>query len=183
MKTLSITCNDVTRESLLKMAEEIPGAWIGIRIAAYLLILDGWKSSHVGKLFDVSRWTVVKWIRKADQEGIEAIKDKPRIGRPTKFNEEVQKKLEDALSKSPKEFGISRVRWDGIVVVEYLKRFHHITIHVRHAQRWIRNLGYSLRQPIYRFVQATNEGVEEFRSEIKKTSVNQRKRGERGNSV
>ncbi len=172
MKALSITCKDVNRESLLRMAEEIPGAWIGIRIAAYLLILDGWKSSHVSKLFDVSRWTVVKWIHKANQDGVESIKDKLRIGRPTKFNKDVQKKLEEALSKSPKEFGISRIKWDGVVVVEYLKRFHYITIHVRHAQRLIRNLGYSLRQPLYRFVQARNEGIEEFHNGIKKTSIN-----------
>lgn len=182
MKALSIEHKDITRESLLRMAEEIPGAWVGIRIVACLLILSGWKSSQVAELFGLTRWSVVKWIHKANSEGIDAVKDKPRPGRPSKFAKDLQKELEEALSKSPKEYGISRVRWDGVVVVEYLRRFHNVTIHVRHAQRWIRNLGYSLRQPIYQFAQATKEGVEEFRNEVKKTSIGSGKRGKRGNT-
>jgi len=36
--------------------------------------------------------------------------------------------------------------------------------------RLIKKLGYSLRRPMYRFVQAKQEGVEEFRTTLKKTS-------------
>ncbi len=68
MKALSITNTNVTSESLLQMAEEIPGAWIGIRIAAYLLLLSGWKSSQVAFLFGITRWSVVKWIYKANEK-------------------------------------------------------------------------------------------------------------------
>ena len=49
MKALTITNEAVTREALLEMAEKIPGAWIGIRIAALLLLLEGWKSSQSGQ--------------------------------------------------------------------------------------------------------------------------------------
>ena len=155
MRALTIEHSEITRESLLGMAEGIRGAWIGIRIAGYLLLLSGWKSTQVAELFGLSRWAVVKWIRKANLKGLEGIKDSARPGRPSQFDDELRKELDEALSKSPKEFGIQRVRWDGVVVAEYLKRFYGIEIHVRHAQRWIRNLGYSLRQPIYRYVQAT----------------------------
>ncbi len=85
------------------------------------------------------------------------------------------REVEEVLSKSPKEFEIQRVRWDGVVLVEYLKRTHHIKIHVRHAQRLIRKAGYSLRQPIYRFVQASRKGVRKFRNELKKTPDGYRK--------
>ena len=47
MKALTITNEAVTREALLEMAEKIPGAWVGIRIAALLLLLEGWKSSEL----------------------------------------------------------------------------------------------------------------------------------------
>ncbi|PIX25864.1 MAG: hypothetical protein COZ69_02040 [Deltaproteobacteria bacterium CG_4_8_14_3_um_filter_45_9] len=65
--------------------------------------------------------------------------------------------------------GLKRNRWDGVVVVEYLERIHGVRLKVRQAQRWIRQLGFSLRQPIYRYAQATTEGVEEFRKTVKKT--------------
>jgi transposase len=171
MKALEITNKSVTRENLLKMAEKIPGAWIGLRIAAMLLILEGWKSTQVAALFDVSRWSVVKWIQKANELGIQGVNEGQRPGRPSQMSDDIEKDLEKALSQDPREFGLKRNRWDGVVVVEYLERVHGVKIKVRQAQRWIRRLGFSLKMPIYKYVQATTEGVEEFEKTLKKTSV------------
>ncbi len=183
MKALSLDHPNMTRETLLRRADEIPGAWIGIRIAAYLLLLGGWKSTQIAELFGLTRWTVVKWIHKGNQEGVEAVHDRFRPGRSSQFDDQLRKELDTVLSKTPKDFGIPRVRWDGVVLTEYLKRFHRITIHVRHAQRWIRQLGYSLRQPIYRFAQASQEGVEEFRRGLKKTPLGRKEGRKKGHSV
>ena len=105
----------------------------------------------------------MKRIRKGNESGIEAVQDRFRPGRPSQLDEQLSRELDGVLSKSPKDFGIPRV----VVLVEYLRRFHQMTIHVRHARRWIRRLGYSLRQPVYRFVQASGEGVEAFRHGLK----------------
>lgn len=140
--------------------------------SSYLLILSGWKTTQVAELFGLTRCVVVRWIQKANERGIKAVEDIPRSGRPSQFDEKIMRELEGVLSKSPKEFEIQRVRWDGVVLVEYLKRIHQIKIHVRHAQRLIRKAGYSLRQPIYRFVQASGKGVRKFHNELKKTPDN-----------
>ena len=169
MKALTLSHSAVTREILLRKANERPGAWIGIRIAALLLILSGWKSTQVAELFGLTRWAVVKWIQKVNSDGIEMVNDRARSGRPSHFDENVMKQLDEALSKSPQDFGISRAQWDGVVFVEYLKKTHHIEVHVRHAQRLIKKLGYFLRRPMYRFVQAKQEGVEEFQEILKKS--------------
>lgn len=169
MKALTLTHTNVTREMLLRKADETPGAWIGIRIAALLLILSGWRSSQVAEVFGLTRWAVVKWIQKANREGIEAVHDRQRSGRPSQFDEMMLNKMEEVLSKSPKDYGLSRSQWDGIVFVEYLKRTYKIEVHVRHAQRLMRKLGYTLRRPMYRFVQAKPEGVKEFQETLKKS--------------
>ncbi len=183
MKALSLDHPKMTREALLRMADEIPGAWIGMRIAGYLLLLAGWKSTAVAELFGLTRWTVVKWIHKSNEEGIGAVRDRFRPGRPSHLDDRLKRELDVVLSKSPKDYGIARVRWDGVVLTEYLKRFHRITIHVRHAQRWIRQLGYSLRQPMYRFVQASQEGVGAFQRELKKTPPGRKERRKKNHSV
>jgi transposase len=175
MKALTLSHQELTREALLRKAEEIPGAWVGIRIAAFLLLLAGWKSTQIADLFGLSRWGAVKLIQKANKEGLEAIEDHHRPGRPSQFDEKVLKDLDEALSKSPQDYGLSRNRWDGVVVVEYLKKFHYIKIQVRHAQRTIKKLGYSLRRPMYQYVQATEDGVAEFHAEVKKTPSRPRK--------
>lgn len=169
MKALTLSHAFLTREILLRTADETPGAWIGIRIAALLLILSGWKSTQVAELFGLTRWAVVKWIQKANSDGVEMVNDRARSGRPSHFDKDLMKKLDVALSKSPQDFGMPRAKWDGVVFVEYLKKTYHIEIHVRHAQRMIKKLGYSLRRPMYRFVQTKEEGVEEFRDTLKKT--------------
>jgi transposase len=171
MRVLTITHPDFSKEKLLALAEEIPGAWTGMRIAGYLLMLSGWPATKVASLYGMSRVNTTKWCHKANAEGISAVHDKPRSGRPTQFDSKTLKILERALKKSPRDVGIERTRWDGKVVVEYLQKQHGITIHVRHAQRLIRQLGFSLRQPIYRFVQATQAGVAEHVRTIKKTSA------------
>jgi transposase len=169
MKALTITNEAVTREALLELAEKIPGAWVGIRIAALLLLLEGWKSSAVASLFGLTRWSVVRWIQGVNERGIVALESKKQPGRPCRLDAQIQQALENDLEKSPRALGLKRNRWDGMVVVEYLERVHGVRLKVRQAQRWIRRLGFSLRQPIYRYAQATTEGVEEFRKTVKKT--------------
>ncbi len=144
MKALTVTNRAVTRDVLLRMAEKVSGAWIGLRIAAMLLVLEGWRSTEIARLFDVARWSVVKWIRRVNEEGVSALEDRKRSGRPCRLSPEVQGDLEKALRRDPREFGLQRNRWDGIVVVEYLRRVHGARLKVRQAQRWIRRLGFSL---------------------------------------
>jgi transposase len=175
MKPLSVTNPEVSRESLLRFAERVPGAWLGIRIAAIVLILEGFRSTQVAELFDLGRWSVVKWIQRVNAEGISGLEEKPRPGRPARLDETIRKDLDEALQRDSREFGLKRNRWDGICVTEYLEKVHGVRVRVRQAQRWIRRLGFSLRQPVHRYAQATMDGVEEFRETIKKTPGGQEK--------
>ena len=170
MKPLTLTNKEITREALLSMAEKIEGAWIGLRIAGLLLILSGWKSTAVAKLFHISRPSVIEWIKKANREGVGSVEDKPRLGRPGKLNEEVSKVLEDALGKSPQEYGLNRFRWDGVVVVEFLRKNLSIGIKPRQARNWLKRLGYVRKHPVHRYLQASEKGVKEFRQSVKKKS-------------
>lgn len=60
MKALTIINESVTREALLEMVEKIPGAWIGIRIAALLLLLaDVSAQNHKGMLDFLFKFNVL----------------------------------------------------------------------------------------------------------------------------
>lgn len=170
MKPLQIIHHEVTREALLQQAEIIKGAWIGIRIAGLLLLLSGWRSTAVAKLFNLSRPAVIGWIKKANVKGLSSLKDDVRSGRPGQLNEKVAKQLEEVLGKSPEECGLSRFRWDGIVVVEFLKRQFDITIKPRQARNWLKKLGYVKKRPVHFYVQACRHNVDEFRKGLKKKS-------------
>ena len=168
MKPLKITNPEVTQEKLLKQATLIPGAWAGIRVAALLLILRGWRSTAVANLFGLSRPTAVAWIRDANVRGAMGVEDRPRPGRPARMTPEAAQELEKALGKDPREFGLHRSRWDGVTVVEYLRKVLGISIKARQARNWLQRLGFVLKKPGYRLLQATSKGVPRFRRGLKK---------------
>ena len=143
MRALTLSNLELTPEALRGKVEEMQGAGIGIRIAALLLMLEGWSSSQIAELFGLSRRETVKLIQKANINGLGAITDLPRPGRPPRLGEEVIEELGEALSRPPQDYGLFRKQWDGNAVVEYLRKSCGITIHVRHAQRMLKKLGFS----------------------------------------
>jgi len=171
MKPLKISHAGVTRKALVGMADSIPGAWIGIRIAGLLLLLSGWKSTAVSQLFGLSRQAVVDWVRKANRLGLDSIHDVARSGRPTRLDRAVQQKLEKALTQSPEIFGLKRTRWDGMVIVEFLRKECNVELKPRQARNWLKRLGFVLKRPVYRYLQASNKGVARFRRGLKKNST------------
>jgi transposase len=171
MKPLKISHAGVTRKALVGMADSIPGAWIGIRIAGLLLLLSGWKSTAVSQLFALSRQAVVDWVRKANRLGLDSIHDVARSGRPTRLDRAIQQKLEKALRQSPEIFGLKRTRWDGMVIVEFLRKECNVELKPRQARNWLKRLGFVLKRPVYRYLQASNKGVARFRRGLKKNST------------
>ena len=90
---------------------------------------------------------------------------------PPGLSAAVQQQLDLALQETPEKFGLHRTRWDGVLVVEYLRRFHHVELKVRQAQRYVRRLGFTLQMPIYRYLQARKKGVAAFQRAVKKNSA------------
>lgn len=170
VKALRLIHPEITRQALLAKVDTIEGAWIGIRIAALLLWLAGWKSTAIAELFGVSRWAVCQWFNLANTQGLQSVEPRSAPGRKARVTKTVQKQLELALQESPEKFGLDRTRWDGVLVVEYLKRFHKVELKVRQAQRYVRRLGFTLQVPIYKYLQAKAKGVDKFKATVKKTS-------------
>ena len=117
----------------------------------------------------MSRWAVCQWIGRANAHGLPSVEPQPPPGRKPRLSAAVQQQLDLALQASPEKFGLQRTRWDGVLVVEYLRRFHQIELQVRQAQRYVRRLGFTLQLPGYRYLQAKQKGVEKFQRAVKKT--------------
>ena len=169
MKALSLTHQEATREKLLALAKQIPGAWIGIKIAALLLILEGQRPGWVNAVLGLSRMTLERWINGVNQEGTQALIPDPRSGRPTKLTPAVRQRLERDLGKPPREFGLQRASWDGPTLVVHLQKHFGLKLKVRQAQYWLHGLDYSLKRAGYVYLQARAKDARHFRQELKKT--------------
>ncbi len=167
--TLTLTHPAAKKERLLAVAEEIPGAWIGIKIAALLLVVEGQRPGWITEVLGLTRMSLGRWIHAVNEEGLAALKPKPRPGRPTRLEPKIQKVLQAHLEKSPQEFGLNRAQWDGPTVVAHLKRHFGITLKVRQAQSWMHHLGYRLKRASYSYLQAKAADARKFQRTLKKT--------------
>jgi len=167
--TLTLTHAAAKKERLLALAEEIPGAWIGIKIAALLLVLEGQRPGWITEVLGLTRMSLGRWIHAVNEEGITALKPKPRPGRPARLEPKMRAVLEAHLEKSPQEFGLNRAQWDGPTVVTHLKRQFGITLKVRQAQSWMHHLGYRLKRASYSYLQAKAKEARKFERALKKT--------------
>jgi transposase len=175
MKALSLEHREASREKLLALAKQIPGAWSGIKIAALLLVLEGQRPGRVSALFGLSRMTLERWIHGINQEGIRDLIPDPRPGRPTQLTAAVRQQLKQHLEKPPQEFGLQRAAWDGPTLVVHLKKHFGLKLKVRQAQYWLHDLGYSLKRAGYVYLQARAKDSRDFRRELKKTAPPQTK--------
>jgi transposase len=169
--SLMLTNPEASRERLLALARKIPGAYIGIKIAALLLILEGQRPGWISEVLGLTRQSLNVWMHKVNEKGVESLKVATRPGRPPRLNPEMIQEVEKNLERSPLEFGLNRVRWDGPTLVIYLKRQFGIKLKVRQAQNWMHQVGYRLKRASYSYLQAKAEEAKKFQRALKKTSV------------
>jgi len=170
MKAVSLVDTANTRQALLALAKQVPGAWIGIKIAALLLVLEGQRRGWIATLFDMSRNNMDRWIRQVNEAGVPSLEHHPGGGRPARLSAGLQRQLAKDLEEDPRSLGLPRSVWDGPMLAVYLKERFGVQLKVRQAQNWLHRLGYSLKRAGYVYIQARKEDARTFERELKKTA-------------
>ncbi|MCI0597231.1 MAG: winged helix-turn-helix domain-containing protein, partial [candidate division Zixibacteria bacterium] len=144
------------------------GAWIGLKIAALLLIVEGQRPGWIAEVLGLTRMSLTRWIKGVNRSGVKVLKDAERPGRPRRLEGWMQKELEKDLEQSPMSFGLRRVGWDGPTFVRHIENRFGVKLKVRQAQNWLHRLGYQLKRAGYVYVQARASDARKFRAHIKK---------------
>jgi transposase len=167
--TLQLAHPEATRARLIALANDIPGAWSGIKIAALLLTLEGQRPGWIVEVLGLTRMSLSRWIHGVNAVGLHALQPKPRPGRPARLTAPVRQALAAHLEQSPQAFGLPRVQWDGPTLVVHLKRQFGIGLKVRQAQMWMHQLGYRLKRASHAYLQARTTEARRFQRAVKKT--------------
>jgi len=167
--SLSLEHSSATRQRLLALAEQVPGAWVGIKIAALLLVLEGQRPGWISEVLGLTRMSLCRWIHGVNAEGIEHLVPKSKPGRPAALSGRTRRELAAHLERSPQAFGLNRVQWDGPTLVVHLRRHFGISLKVRQAQNWMHQLGYRLKRASHAYLQARTEEAKRFQRALKKT--------------
>jgi len=169
MTNSNIEHPEKTKERLVSLAKTIPGAWMGLKIAALLLVIEGQRPSWIAGVLCLTRMSLNRWIRGINEKGVESLAEKPRPGRPARLTAKLSEPLEKQLQESPQKFGLNRARWDGPTLAAHLQRQFGIKLSVRQAQNWMHQLGYRLKRAGHVYLQAKAEEARKFQKTLKKT--------------
>jgi len=167
--SLFLTHPEASRERLLALAGDIPGARIGLKIAALLLVLEGQRPGWIADVLGQTRQSLNLWMHKVNDQGLGALKPAPRPGRPPRLNPDIRRRMEVDLEKTPAELGLNRAQWDGPTLARHLNQHYGIKLKVRQAQNWLHQLGYRMKRAGYSYIQARSEEAKKFQKALKKT--------------
>ncbi|MEK7806469.1 MAG: helix-turn-helix domain-containing protein [Chloroflexota bacterium] len=168
--TLELRHPEATRARLVAIAKEIPGARIGLKIAALLLVLEGQRPSWIVDVLGLTRMSLNRWMHGMNAEGLGSLKPKSRPGRPARLTPALRARLARQLEQSPQVFGLPRVQWDGPTLVVHLKRHFEIGLKVRQAQMWMHQCGFGLKRASHAYLQARQVDAQRFQQTLKKTA-------------
>jgi putative transposase len=129
---------------------------------------DGKKQESIAQLIGCSQAAVSKWISK--YESGRTLDTLPRSGRPTKLNASRLKKLRSKLLRevrcANKRFcSLSTKQLGSIIKKEIGKQYS-----IRHVERIMHKLGFSLIKPRPKHLKQDPKTVDEFKEEFKKNS-------------
>ena len=136
------------------------------RFRAFELKQDGWKQADIAEALGVSEGAVSQWMKKAREEGKEALKTSPRPGRPPKLSEEERtERLPSLLEKGPEHFGFRGEVWMRKRVRKVIKEKFKVEYDVSQVGRILDQIGWSRQKPHHRSDKRDEKEIEEWKEE------------------
>jgi transposase len=134
------------------------------RYQALYLFLCGMKRAEVAKIVGITKTSVTRIHQLYRKEGLSAIPDKPREGRPPKLTSEQKEKIKEMiLTKTPVEVGFpAEFNWTAGLIAKFIKREYGLSYSIRGITGIFERLGLSYTRPTYVLAAADKQKQEQF---------------------
>ena len=144
------------------------------RMKGARMLLKGVSQAEVARRLDVARQTVHDWKVLLEAEGFDALKAKPRPGRPLKAPRDAIVALPEILTKGAAAFGYQTDLWTAERVCEVFKEQFGVRYNPAHMTRILHQCGLSWQKPSRRASERNEATIKEWTRKvlplIKKTS-------------
>jgi transposase len=135
----------------------------GRRLRAFELKERGWKQTQIADALGVSEGALSQWMKRATQEGVEALRHKPPPGVPSRLSEDRRAKLPELLAQGAQAHGFKGEVWTCERVAVVIRREFGVSYHPAHVSRVVRMLGLSLQKPQCRAEQRDEEAIDNWK--------------------
>ena len=136
------------------------------RVRAGRLLQAGHKPAEVAKLVGAPRQTVYRWKDVLEAEGIDALRDMSKGGRPALLGAEELMRLQIALMEGPTAHGFGTPLWTLKRVRVFIERQFGVRYSEVHVWRLLGQMGFSSQKPERRALERDEAAIEDWKKRI-----------------
>jgi transposase len=126
---------------------------------AWELKQQGWKQQDIAAALGVTAGAVSQWLRRAREQGVEALRRHPAPGRQPRLTAEQVAHLPELLAPGPDAYGFRGARWTCRRVAEVIRRTFGVSYHPAHVSRLLHAVRHSVQQPVARATQRDEAAI------------------------
>jgi transposase len=171
MQKLHLIRSSPDYDQLVEYYKKEKNAKLKERYHALFLMYEFQNCTIVAELIKRSRRTIQTWVNMFNDGGLDAMVPNLPPGRPSKLTDEQKERLKADVLTHPRELGYEFSNWEGKSVAYHIKQRFAVELSVRQAQRLLRELGFTLQRPKYKFPKADPEKKKEFVKNFKKVWI------------
>lgn len=133
------------------------------RVRAARLLQAGEKPAQVAAMVGAPRQTVYRWRNVLEAEGLDALRDMSKGGRPPKLGAEELSGLQVALLEGPTAHGFGTPLWTIKRVRLLIERQFGVRYSQVHVWRLLGQLGFSSQKPERRALERDEAAIEQWK--------------------
>jgi transposase len=137
----------------------------GRRLRAFELKERGWKHSEIAEALGVTEGAVSQWMKRAREQGAQALRHKPPPGAPSRLSDEQRARLPELLAQGAQAHGFRGEVWTCERVAVVIRREFGLSYHPAHVSRVVRALGLSLQKPMRRANQRDEQAIRHWKEQ------------------
>jgi transposase len=135
------------------------------RLQAWHLKQRGWPQRQIAEALGVSEGAVSQWMKRAREEGPEALRHHPPPGAPRRLSAELLTRLPELLQRGPAAYGFRGELWTRRRIAAVMQLEYGISYHPRHVGRLCQAIRWSPQKPIRRARQRDEAAIAQWREE------------------
>lgn len=134
----------------------------GRRLRAYELSQQGWRQTAIAEALGVTKGAVSQWLKRAREEGPQALRARKASGRPPALPAQQRARLPALLAVGAEAYGFGGQVWTRGRVRTVIGRTFGVWYHQSHVGRILKAIGWTQQKPLERASQRDEEAIERW---------------------